>query len=248
MPDQVTCANCGTVLPDEDGSMPPEQRKPCPVCGSTARVFHVTATATIQLDSVVTAATVQRVSAATSLVLNAVVSFGEKTEEGHLITAVLLPWFDIIDFINQDPARVFQIPWRKWEEIIAGAYEHAGFDEVTLTPRSRDEGRDVIAVKRALGTVRIIDQVKAYGPGHLVTADEVRSLLGVLATEPASSKGFLTTTSGFAPTLRNDPLLAPFMPGRIELIDGPQLLRRLNELASLDRQIRAEENPKGAGS
>jgi restriction system protein len=64
----------------------------------------------------------------------------------------------------------------------SGAYLilEAGFDEVTLTPRSGDLGRDVIAVKRGLGTVRVIDQVKAYGPSHLVTADDVRALLGVL--------------------------------------------------------------------
>jgi hypothetical protein len=35
---------------------------------------------------------------------------------------------------------------------------------VTLTPRSGDHGRDVIAIKKALGFVRIIDQVKAYKP------------------------------------------------------------------------------------
>jgi len=47
-----------------------------------------------------------------------------------------------------------------WEEIIAGAYKKAGFDEVTLTPRSGDLGRDVIAIKKGLGSVRVIDQVK----------------------------------------------------------------------------------------
>lgn len=64
----------------------------------------------------------------------------------------------------------------RWEEIIAGAYQKAGFDEVTLTSRSGDFGRDVIAVKHGLGTIRIIDQVKAYSPNRLVTADDVRSL------------------------------------------------------------------------
>jgi hypothetical protein len=36
----------------------------------------------------------------------------------------------------------------------------AGFEEVILTPRSGDHGRDVIATKKALGTIRVIDQVK----------------------------------------------------------------------------------------
>jgi restriction system protein len=103
-------------------------------------------------------------------------------------------------------------------------------DEVTLTPRSGDHGRDVIAVKKGLGSVRVIDQVKAYKPGHLVTADDVRALVGVLHGDGAS-KGFLTTTSDFAPLLRKDPLILKFMPSQLELIDGRTLLTRLDELA-----------------
>jgi restriction system protein len=144
--------------------------------------------------------------------------------------AVTLPWFEIIALLSRDPSLAYQIAARKWEEIIAGAYQRAGFDEVTLTPGSGDLGRDVIAVKRGLGTVRIIDQVKAYGPNHLVTADDVRALLGVLQGDKAS-KGFLTTTSDFAPKLRDDILLKPFMPAQLELINGKMLLARLEELA-----------------
>ena len=89
--------------------------------------------------------------------------------------------------------------------------------------------RDVIAVKRGLGVVRVIDQVKAYKPGHLVTADDVRALIGVLHGDGAS-KGFLTTTSDFAPRLEADPLIAHFIPSRLELINGTALLKRLDEL------------------
>jgi restriction system protein len=165
-----------------------------------------------------------------NLLLQTVIVAGAKTDEGQLIVAVTLPWFEIVALLSRDPSLAYQITARKWEEIIAGAYQRAGFDEVTLTPRSGDLGRDVIAVKRGLGTVRIIDQVKAYGPSHLVTADDVRALLGVLQGDKAS-KGFLTTTSDFAPKLRDDILLKPFMPAQLELINGKMLLARLEELA-----------------
>ena len=99
-----------------------------------------------------------------SLLVQAVIIPGGSTSEGQLVEAVAVPWFDIIELLDADPALAFQIDPRKWEEIIAGAYRKAGFDDVTLTPRSGDLGRDVIAVKRALGTVRVIDQVKATGP------------------------------------------------------------------------------------
>ena len=164
------------------------------------------------------------------LLLQAVIVPGARTDEGKLIEAVTIPWFDIVALLSKDPNVAFQISPEKWEEIIAGAYNRAGFDEVTLTPRSGDLGRDVIAIKKGLGSVRIIDQVKAFKPPNLVTADDVRALMGVLQGDGAS-KGFLTTTSDFAPKLRTDPLIIRFMPAQLELVNGTTLLARLNELA-----------------
>jgi restriction system protein len=73
--------------------------------------------------------------------------------------------------------------------------------------------------------------MKAYKSGHLVTADDVRALLGVLQGDGAS-KGFLTTTSDFAPKLKKDPLITPFIPSRLELINGKMLIERLEILSS----------------
>jgi restriction system protein len=165
------------------------------------------------------------------LLLQTVVIARTETDEGRLIEAVSEPWFEIIRQMLREPAVIYQISPRKWEEIVAGAYKRAGFDEVILTPASGDRGRDVIATKYGLGNVRVIDQVKAFKPGHLVTANDVRALVGVLHTDGAS-KGFLTTTSGFAPRLLADPLIAPLMPSRLELVDGTRLVQRLKELAA----------------
>jgi len=164
------------------------------------------------------------------ILLQAVVEVGHKTAEGHLIECVAPAWFEIVRLLREDPEILFKIDPRKMEEMIAAAYKQAGFEDVILTPRSGDYGRDVIAKKRALGTVRVIDQVKAYKPGHLVDANDVRALIGVLHGDGAS-KGFLTTTSDFAPKLRDDPLIIPFIPSRLELVNGEQLTARLIELA-----------------
>lgn len=166
----------------------------------------------------------------TPISLQTVLVRGDTTDEGAIIEAVALPWFDIIKQINSDPRRVHDLSPRMWEEIIAGAYKRAGFDEVILTPRSGDLGRDVIATKRGIGIVRVIDQVKAFKPGHLVDANDVRALMGVLAND-GGSKGFLTTTSDFAPRLRDDPLIKPWIPSRLELVNGIDLLNRLRALA-----------------
>ncbi len=127
----------------------------------------------------------------------------EHTEEGNLVEAVTIPWFTIVSKLEQDPAFLNQLPWRKLEELVAGGYERAGY-EVILTPRSSDGGRDIIAVKQDI-SIRIIDQIKAYAPGRRVTANDVRALLGVLSSDLNTSKGFVTTSAEFAPGIKDDP-------------------------------------------
>jgi restriction system protein len=233
----VTCGSCGTTL-DDDAGLKPDEREPCPVCGSTVRNFQASiyerASAEVTASGEVISGSLQSITSISDLLLQAVIVPGDKTAEGRLIEAVTFPWFDIIDFLMKDPNIAFQIPPHKWEEIIAGAYHKSGFEEVTLTPRSGDHGRDVIAIKKGLGSIRVIDQVKAYKPGLLVRADDVRALYGVVEADRAS-KGFLTTTSDFAPLLHTDKLLAPLIPSRIELINGKKLLARLEELARKSR-------------
>ena len=137
-----------------------------------------------------------------------------------------------MEMIRRDPESVYQISCDKWEEIVAGAYERASFDEVILTPRSGDYGRDVIASMNGIGSIRIFDQVKAYTPGHVVTANDVRALSGVLVGAQNVSKGIITTTAEFAPGVMSDPFLAPLMPYRLELKPREKLLRWLDELSA----------------
>ena len=165
------------------------------------------------------------------LVLRALLTYGGKDPEGQLIQSVAVPWFEILRVIETDPDAAYRIEPRQWEEIIAGAYSQAGYDEVILTPRSGDKGRDVIATKHGIGSVRIFDQVKAYKPGHLVTADEVRAMLGVITGADNVSKGVVTTTSAFAPRLMEDPYLNKYIPYRLELKPRDVLLSWLKGLA-----------------
>ena len=88
-----------------------------------------------------------------SVLLQAVVTPSGKTTEGQIIEAVAFPWFEIVDLIQKDESVIYQLTWRKWEEMVAGAYSAQGF-EVVLTPRSNDRGRDVIATKNDFGTIR----------------------------------------------------------------------------------------------
>ena len=164
------------------------------------------------------------------LLLQAIIEPGDKTKEGMLVRAVALPWFDILKGIQRDPDFLYQFARhpRVFEEFIAGCYHRAGYEDVILTPRSRDGGIDVLATLTypGVGIVRFIDQVKAYSAGRVVPAEEVRALAGVLQNRPDSHKGIVTTTSKFAPDVYKE------FPdtGRIFLKDHDKLVDWLKEL------------------
>ncbi|RWX50383.1 Restriction endonuclease [Candidatus Electrothrix marina] len=210
----------------------PNNNEPCTFCGSKNTVPAVYARLSVTTGTNATVSgSVYIPNDAPSILLQSVIIPVAKTSEGTLIEVSLVPWGEIISLIKSDPKSIFQIKPDRWEEIVAAAYEQAGFDEVILTPRSGDYGRDVIATKKGLGEVRIIDQVKAYKAGHLVIANDVRALMGILQTDGAS-KGFLTTTSDFAPRIKDDPLITPLIPQRLGLINGKQLVQRLQDIAN----------------
>lgn len=164
------------------------------------------------------------------LVVQGIITPYQKTAEGQLVRAVAEPWLRVLRTLGARWERAYQIPADDWEHIVAAAFDHAGYDEVTLTPRSGDHGRDVIAVRHGVGAVRIINSVKAYAPDRRVTHDDVRALAGVLLGDPQASKGIVATTAEFAPKIASDPYLAPLMPYRLELMNGARLRAWLSEL------------------
>ena len=84
-----------------------------------------------------------------TLLMQTIVEKGDKTDEGELIIAVTLPFCKIIEELLKDQKVAYQMTPRMWEEMVAGIHEQSGlFDEVILTPRSGDHGRDVIAIKK----------------------------------------------------------------------------------------------------
>lgn len=172
------------------------------------------------------------------LLLSEIVKREGTVSDGDVVVAVGTSWLAIFRALQNNPNLLFAFSKhpRQFEEFIAAAYDTAGWDEVILTPRSGDRGRDVIATKRGFGSVRFLDQTKAYSPGHLVSHDNIRAMLGVLQTDSNSSKGVITTTSDFQPTIRSSPEFQRFMPHRIELKNGTELLQWLREIAAKEQK------------
>ena len=164
---------------------------------------------------------------ATPFSFGAIISIEEKIEDGSRINLIKPIYSKLVEMLKKDPNFIYKINPRIWEEIIAASYDKAGFDEVILTPRSGDLGRDVIAIKKGFGSIRFIEQVKAYNPNHIVTADEVRALLGVLSADHNATKAIFTTTSSFAPKITDDKLIKQYLPYRLELIDKQKLIERI---------------------
>jgi hypothetical protein len=96
MANSVTCGQCGKVFQlgsNED----PKNRTPCPHCGSTIRNISVNRSEILTISSEVKV-NVEYIVSSTNLLLQTVIVPGDKTQEGRLIEAVTIPWFEIIAY------------------------------------------------------------------------------------------------------------------------------------------------------
>jgi restriction system protein len=160
------------------------------------------------------------------------------TKEGILVRATTAFFDYILNYVDGNWSRILEFDDRQFEEIIAGYFHTLGY-KTTLTPRTGDLGRDVIAETNGLGCVRILGSAKRYTFGHLVPASDVRDLMGALSIDPNASKAMLITTSDFAPRLSDDPGLMAAQPFRLELVNGRELQERLKELRNSAPSLRA---------
>lgn len=171
------------------------------------------------------------------LFLAAVVERGPAEDQsGTFIEVVRAPWLKVIDYLARNPAAISEMEPRLFESLVAGALRDDGYEDVILTPRSGDEGIDVIALRRGRFPMRMVVQAKRYRPDRRVKAAEVRELLHVLDADRKATSALFTTTSSFAPGVSTDRTIAPYLtkagePGRLNLMDGVQLAAWLKGLA-----------------
>jgi len=160
----------------------------------------------------------------TVLLKTSLVTRGESTPEGDEIHGPTATWFEISRHLKVDPGFRFEFTGSpiKFEEFLAGAYKLHGWDAVTLTPRSGDKGRDVIAITSKMSVMRVLDQAKANSPTNLVSQNDVRALYGVLSKDLGATKGIITTTSDFAPGVADE--FQKEIPYRLETRNGEQFL------------------------
>jgi restriction system protein len=224
----VSCGRCAVAL-DEPINLRPENRSPCPLCGATNRVYGLS-----QITSLATEnsggenAAFRDVALQNTVILQALLRPESEALRSRNIQALAIPWLDIVELIYRDPRSVYARPPNKWEEFIAGSFIKGGFEEVTVSQRSHSHDKEVMARKKNLGTICVIDSFKAYRPGRLVKADDVKTMWSVLQDDK-SVVGIVSTNSKFEPRMRHDPFILQFLPSRLELIEGDRLANILTD-------------------
>ena len=103
----------------------------------------------------------------------------------------------LIERLHQYPDDLRTIDRRRFEELVAELFVGFGY-EVELTKRTRDGGKDIIAIRKSEVNTRFLIECKRPDPGTPVRISAVRELYGVKEDDRAS-KAILATTSYFTP-------------------------------------------------
>lgn len=116
----------------------------------------------------------------------------------HIITANEA----LVERLRRHPAAIYELPPRKFEELIAELLSDLGYD-VELTPATRDGGKDILAyMDTPHGKALCLVEAKRYRQNRPVGVELVRTLYGTL-TDAEASSAMLVTTSSFSPDARS---------------------------------------------
>jgi restriction system protein len=117
-------------------------------------------------------------------------------EEQQIISGLVTVTDDLLDRISKRPEEMYALTSRQFEELVAGLFEREGY-QVTLTPASKDGGKDIYVAKRdTLGALMYLVECKRFDPNRPVGVGLIRQLYGVVEQEDATG-GILATTSFF---------------------------------------------------
>ena len=135
---------------------------------------------------------------------------------------------DIIQVVQTKPSSLYDMKPREFEEFIARIFSEHGFS-VELTQKTRDGGKDIIAIRSDLGIKsKFIIECKRYAPHRSVGVDLVRSLYGV-QMELGANKSILATTSKFTPDAKKFASTKSTTQWAMDLVDYERIIHWVNE-------------------
>ena len=107
----------------------------------------------------------------------------------------------LIDHYRANPNELRLMDRRQFEELVAELFSGFGYT-VELTKRTRDGGKDIIAVRRGEVDVRYLIECKRPDPKNSIGVSTVRELLGV-KVDDGTMKAILATTGYFTKDARD---------------------------------------------
>lgn len=107
----------------------------------------------------------------------------------------------LISILNQNPKKLYELDPSVFEELIAHIFYDFGF-KVELTARTRDGGKDIIAICDSPTKKKYLIECKRYSERNKVGIDIVQRLHGVVAGD-GSTLGIVATTSTFTKDATN---------------------------------------------
>lgn len=118
--------------------------------------------------------------------------------EAHEFDLAYATASEIIQQIQVSPNILRNVSPRQFEEIVAELFRAKGYD-VELTKRTRDGGKDIIAVSTDHFGIKLkyFIECKHYAESNKVGVDVVRALHGVKNTKDGPNKTIIVTTSSF---------------------------------------------------
>jgi len=114
--------------------------------------------------------------------------------EQRIITDVREIGDGLLRRVNENPRLLYEMPPRRFEELVAELLERAGYT-VTLTPQTRDGGKDMYAARNGLtGSFLYVVECKRHAPDRPIGVGIVRALHGVAQHERATAAILMTTS------------------------------------------------------
>ncbi|BBE50386.1 hypothetical protein OYT1_ch0823 [Ferriphaselus amnicola] len=103
---------------------------------------------------------------------------------------------ELISLMAHNPKLLYQLPPRKFEELIAKLFSDRGY-EVSLTQATRDGGYDLLAkINDGITSTIVLAECKRYKQENKVGVEIVRGLYGVTEAHRAN-QGLIITSSFF---------------------------------------------------
>jgi len=105
---------------------------------------------------------------------------------------------ELIKYLSKKPEDIFKLNPYKYEELVADLLKDMGYD-IFLTPKSRDGGRDILAVIKIPPNKEILTIVecKQHSPKNKIGQAIVERFLFTIMRNDISNRGLIATTSTF---------------------------------------------------